>query len=110
LCLVSLIRGSVPIPAIFAAAAPPIAALAFAWSRYPSPYVRPLGRPRAGEITGLVIAAVLLVAIVWVTGRPLTDGQSAGILWGTAQSSNNIRPWINPWSVTGETATAPHQE
>jgi hypothetical protein len=104
--LVSLARGSVPIPAIFAAAATPIAALAFAWSRYPSPYVRPLEGPKAGEITGLAIAAVLLAAIVWVAGRPLTGGQSAGILWGTAQSSNNIRPWIKPWSVTGDTATA----
>jgi hypothetical protein len=108
--LVSLVRGSVPIPAIFAAAAPPIAALAFAWSRYPSPYVRQLEAPKARGIIGLALAAVILATIVWVAGRPLADDRVAGVLWGTSQSSNNIRPWIKPWSVAGETATAPRPE
>jgi len=104
--LVSLVRGDVLTPAIFAAAAPVIAALAFAWFRYPGPYVRPLELPSAGEIIGLALAAVILAAIVWVAGRPLADGKSAGVLWGTAQSSNNIRPWIEPWSIVGDTAPA----
>ena len=103
--LVSLVRGSVLMPAIIAAAVPLIAGLAFAWFRYPAPYVRPLELPKAGEIVGLALAAVILAASVWVAGRPLTDGQSAGILWGTAQSSNNVRGWIEPWSIRGRPTT-----
>jgi hypothetical protein len=107
---VSLVHGSLLMPAIFAAAAPVFAAFAFAWVRYPGAYVRPLELPNAGEIIALTVAAVALIAIVWVAGRPLADGQSAGILWGTAQSSNNVRPWIEPWSITGDTAMVPPQD
>ncbi|MCW8984569.1 MAG: hypothetical protein OQK55_04440 [Thermoanaerobaculales bacterium] len=108
--LVSLAHGRVPLAALLAGAAPLMAALAFAWFRYPGPYVRRLEMPHAGEITGLALAAVILIATVWVAGRPLSDGRSAGVLWGTAQSSNNIRPWIEPWSITGEDATVRPQE
>jgi hypothetical protein len=104
--LVSLIHGAVPRPVILAAAAPVFAALAFAWFRYPHAFVRPLELPKAGEITGLALAAVMLAAIVWATGRPLADGKTSGILWGTPQSSNNIREWIEPWSITGQSAAA----
>ncbi|MBD3855418.1 MAG: hypothetical protein IFK92_02615 [Acidobacteria bacterium] len=93
-------------PAIIAAAVPLIASLAFAWFRYPAPYVRPLELPQAGEIFALALAAVIFAASVWVAGRPLADGQSAGILWGTAQSSNNVRGWIEPWSIRGRPTTA----
>lgn len=103
--LVSLVRGSVLMPAIIAAAVPLIASLAFAWFRYPAPYVRPLELPQAGEIFALALAAVIFAASVWVAGRPLADGQSAGILWGTAQSSNNVRGWIEPWSIRGRPTT-----
>ena len=108
--LVSLAQGTIYPAAVLAGAAPLIAALAFAWFRYPSPYVRRLEMPHAGEIIGLVLAALILVATVWVAGRPLPDGRSAGILWGTAQSSNNIRPWIEPWSITSGRATEQSQE
>jgi hypothetical protein len=107
---VSLVHGSLLMPAILAAAAPVFAALAFAWVRYPGAYVRALDLPNAGEIVALAVAAVMLFAIVWVAGRPLADGRSAGILWGTAQASNNVRPWIEPWSLTGDTETVPPQE
>ncbi len=110
LTLISLVHGAVLVPAIIAAAAPVLAALTFAWWRYPNPYVRPLELPTAGQIIGLTLAAVILAAIVWVAGRPLADGHSAGALWGTAQSSNNIRPWIEPWSITGDAATNEPQE
>lgn len=108
--LVSLVHGSLLMPAVFAFAAPMVAALVFAWFRYPAPYVRPLERPSAGEITGLALAAVMVAAIVWGAGRPLAGGQSAGLLWGTTQSSNNVRPWIEPWSITGDTAKAKPQD
>jgi len=110
LALVSLVHGSVLMPAIIAAAAPVLAALAFSWLRYPDPYVRPLEMPKAGQIIGLALAAVIMAAIVWGAGRPLADGQSAGVLWGTAQSSNNVRPWIEPWSIAGDTTTLRPQE
>ena len=103
--LVSLVHGSVLMPAIIAAAVPLIAGFAFAWFRYPAPYVRPLELPKAGEIVGLALAAVIFAASVWVAGRPLADGQSAGILWGTAQSSNNVRVWIEPRSIRGRPTT-----
>jgi hypothetical protein len=108
--LVSLVHGSLLMPAILAAAAPLFAAFVFAWFRYPEPYVRPLERPKAGEIVGLAVAAVTLAALLWVSGRPLADGQSAGVLWGTAQSSNNVRPWVEPWSIKDNTASAQPRE
>jgi len=110
LALVCLVRGAIVLPAILGAAAPVVFVFAFAWFRYPGPYVRPLELPKAGEIIGLALAAVMLAAMVWVAGRPLANGQSAGVLWGTAQSSNNIRPWIEPWSITGDTAAAQPQD
>jgi hypothetical protein len=99
--LAVLVRGSIPWLATVAAAAPAGAAIVFAWFRYPTPYVRPLGRPRAAEITGLALAAAVLWAAVWLTGRPLSDDRSAGVVWGHAHSFNNIRPWVVPWSAVG---------
>ena len=110
LALLSLIHGSVLIPAIIAAGPPLFAGLAFAWFRYPGPYVRRLEKPRAGEITVLTLAAGILIATVWFAGRPLSNGRSAGVLWGTAQSSNNIRPWIEPWSITSDPAKIQSRE
>ena len=107
--LMSLVHGRVWIPAIIAGVVPVIAAMAFAWFRYPDPYVRPLELPQAGEIVGLVFSAVIMVVIVWAAGRPLANGQSAGVLWGTAQSSNNVRAWIDPWSVKGNSAVEPQK-
>ena len=100
--LVSLVHGSVLIPAVLAAAAPLFAALTFAWFRYPDPYVRPLERATVGEVVGLGLIAAILATVVWIAGRPLGDGQSAGVLWGTAQSSNNVRPWVEPWSIRNQ--------
>jgi hypothetical protein len=108
--LVFLARGAIALPALIAAAAPLAAVFVFAWFRYPKAYVRPLELPRAGEITGLVLIAVVAAGIVWVAGRPLADGKAAGVLWGTAQSSNNIRPWIEPRSIMDGTAAAQQQE
>jgi hypothetical protein len=108
--LVSLVHGSILMPAILAAGAPLFAALAFSWFRYPEPYMRPLERPKTGEVTGLALVAVMLAAVVWVAGRPLADGRSAGILWGTTQSFNNVRSWVEPKSITGGTAETQPQD
>jgi len=72
--------------------------------------MRPLERPKTGEVTGLALVAVMLAAVVWVAGRPLADGQSAGILWGTTQSFNNVRSWVEPKSITGGTAETQPQD
>jgi len=100
--LASLVRGSIPVFPMVAIALPLISAVVFAWLRYPSPYVHPLDLPRASGIVGLLAAAAFLSAGVWLAGRPLPGGDSAGILWGQPHSFNNIRPWVEPHSLTSE--------
>jgi hypothetical protein len=105
--LVSLVRGSLPLTATIAMAVPIAAALVFTWLRFPRPYAHRLELPRPSEIGGLAIAAALLGIIVWFAGRPLPDGRSAGVLWGQAQSFNNIRSWIDSQPVTGSEPDRP---
>jgi hypothetical protein len=97
--LVSLIRSAVPLEATLAIAMPVCAAILLAWLRYPAPYVRPLERPTVSSVAALVICAATIVAVVWITGRPLPGNASAGVLWGSPQAYNNIRPWIEPVSI-----------
>ena len=97
--LVSLIRSSVPREATVAIAVPVCAVILLAWLRYPAPYVRSLERPTVSRVVALVICAVVATVLVWITGRPLPDDASAGILWGQPQAYNNIRPWIDPFSI-----------
>jgi hypothetical protein len=107
LVVAMVVQGSMLWPATLAAAVPMVAALAFAWLRYPTPYVHRLEAPRAFELTALAIGAVILVLIVWFAGRPIGHGRSAGLLWGSAHSFNNIRTWIDPFSLTGDELRAP---
>ena len=97
--LASLIRSSVPLEATLAVSVPVCAAILLAWLRYPAPYVRPLERPGVSGVISLVICAAVAMILIWTTGRPLPDGASAGVLWGTPQAYNNIRPWIDPVSI-----------
>jgi len=97
--LVSLIRSSVPLEATLAITAPVCAAILLAWLRYPSAYVRPLERPTVSGVVSLVTCATVAAILGWTMGRPLPDGASAGVLWGTPQAYNNIRPWIDPVSI-----------
>ncbi len=97
--LASLIRSSVPLEATLAVSVPVCAAILLAWLRYPAPYVRPLERPRVSGVISLVICAAVTTILIWTTGRPLPDDASAGVLWGTPQAYNNIRPWIDPISI-----------
>jgi hypothetical protein len=92
----SLVRSSVPLEATLAIAAPVCAAIVLAWLRYPAPYVRPLERPTVSGVVALVICAAVAIILVWITGRPLPDDASAGVLWGQPQAYNNIRGWIDP--------------
>jgi hypothetical protein len=97
--LASLIRSSVPLEATIGIAVPVCAAILLALFRYPSPYVRPLERPTVSGVVSLVVCAAVAAILVWTMGRPLPDGTSTGVLWGTPQAYNNIRPWIDPVSI-----------
>jgi len=97
--LASLIRSSVPLEATLAIAVPACSAILLAWWRYPSPYVRPLEKATVSGVISLVICAAVMAILVWTAGRPLPDDTSAGVLWGTPQAYNNIRPWIEPSSI-----------
>jgi hypothetical protein len=105
--VVSLVRGSLPLTATIAMAVPIAAATVFTWLRFPRPYAHRLELPKPSEIGGLAIVAVLLGITVWLAGRPLPDGRSAGFLWGHAQSFNNIRPWIDSQPVIGSEPDRP---
>jgi len=98
--LVSLIRSSVPVEATVAIAVPVCAAIVLAWLRYPAPYVRRLERPTVSSVVALVICAAAAMILVWISGRPLPDDASTGILWGQPQAYNNIRPWIDPFLIS----------
>jgi hypothetical protein len=93
----SWIQGSVPTLPTIAITTPLMTALALAWFYYPSPHVHPLTGLKLTEILALVGAATVLVGAVWLAGRPLANGSSAGLLWAQPRSFNNIRPWIEPW-------------
>ena len=97
--LASLVRSSVPLEATLAIAAPACAAIVLAWLRYPAPYVRRLERPTVSGVVALVICAAAAMILVWISGRPLPDNASTGILWGQPQAYNNIRPWIDPFLI-----------
>ncbi len=97
--LTAFVRGSLPVAATLGVAAPLATSLTVAWLRFPSPYVRPLEHTSPSSVAGVLIAATIVAVFVWFAGRPLPEGRSAGILWETPQAFNNIRPWIDPWTV-----------
>jgi hypothetical protein len=100
--LTAFVRGSLPVAATLGVAAPLVISLTVAWLRFPAPYVRPLEPTTPSRVVGVLIAATLIAVFVWCAGRPLPGGRSAGVLWGTPQAFNNIRPWIDSWSVKPE--------
>jgi hypothetical protein len=96
--LTTVVRGSLPVAATLGASVPLVTSLTVAWMRYPAPYVRPLEPTTPFQFGGVLVAATLIAAFVWFGGRPLPEGRSSGILWGTPQALNNIRSWIEPWA------------
>lgn len=97
--LTTIVRGSLALAATVAAAAPLLISIIVSWLRYPAPHVHPLEPVTPSRFIGTLLAATLIAIFVWFAGRPLPEDRSAGILWGTPQSFNNVRPWIDPWSV-----------
>jgi len=94
--IVTLMCGALPFAPTLGAALVLVGALALAWFRYPSAYVRPLRQPTFAEASMLAITAVVLVVIVWLGGRPLPGQKAAALLWGQPQAYNNLRQWIEP--------------
>jgi hypothetical protein len=107
IALVSLLRGSLPSRAAVAVVVPIAAVLVFSWLRFPRPYAHHLEPPKPFEVGVLAVAVVILASIVWLAGRPLPDGRSAGVLWAEAHSFNNIRSWIEVQPASDERAVPP---
>ncbi len=89
-----LVAGSLPPAPVIGLAVPVAAALVFGWFRYPPPYPRPLCAPSHHAVVALLGGALFAAGAIWMGGRPLSDGHTAGVLWGNPGSFNNIRPWI----------------
>ncbi len=102
LALISIVSSAVPVYAAAAAALPLTGTIVFAWIRYPAPYVWPLELAKPSEIMIVVSAAVVLGGTLWFAGRPLEKDARAGVIWGHQQTFHNIRPWIQPWRLTGD--------
>ena len=94
--LASTIHGSLIVSGIVAAALVTTTSLVFAWFRYPAPFVHPLREPSPGDVVFVAAVAAVLAAFLWLGGRPLEGGRSAGLQWGNASALNNVRQWVDP--------------
>ena len=84
-------------PAAAAAVAlPAVVVLAVALRGLPSPFVGRGGPVSARALSACFTAAVILVSVIWLAGRPSPPSQRVGVLWGRPLAFNNIRPWIDP--------------
>lgn len=103
LAVACLLAPRLPAVALIGATGPAASALAVAWFGFPPAHPWPLEPPGAAPILRATCAAILGLAVVWMTGRPTADGGAAGIVWRTPSARNNIRPWIEPTAVAGAT-------
>lgn len=93
--MVTFLLGAPPAPPALAAGAAVMVALSTAWFGYPPAFVHRLRGVALGSWLRMAAAAAVVVAIVWLAGRPLSGGRHAGLLWARPAASNNIRPWID---------------
>lgn len=103
LALASVLAPRLPAVALIGASGPAVAALAIAWFGFPPAHPWPIEPPNSASILRATCAAILGLAVVWMTGRPTADGGVAGVVWRTPSARNNIRPWIEPTAVAGAT-------
>jgi len=96
---VALLRGAIPVMAILAITLPVATALLVAWRGYPPGFPHRLSELHLASFGRLAAALLIVVALVWLAGRPLAGGQRAGILWAQPALSNNVRPWIDPTPI-----------
>lgn len=101
LAVASVLAPRLPAVALIGASGPAASALAVAWLGFPPPHPWPLEPVSASSILRAACAAMVGLALVWATGRPLAHGGAGGIVWSTPTARNNIRPWIEPTPVAG---------
>lgn len=89
------VHGSLIVSGIVAAALVATTGFVFAWFRYPAPFVQPLRELSPRDVVVVAAVAAVLAVILWLGGRPLEGGRSAGLQWGNASAFNNVRPWID---------------
>ena len=92
-----LFEGVVPIEACIAAGIPLATALGVAWFGFPAPLTHPVTAVTPRALITLGVAAVLVWACGFATGRPLPDDRVAAVQWARDGSFNNIRDWMEPW-------------
>jgi hypothetical protein len=97
--VVAGVIGAPPVRATAGLGVPVAAAIVLAWLRFPGPHVRRLQPPTTRDVAALAVGVGLVVAVVWLAGRPLDGGSRAGLLWAKPTAFNNIRAWIEPLSV-----------
>jgi hypothetical protein len=104
LAVASVMAPRLPAVALIGASGPAAAALAVAWFGFPPAHPWLLEPPGAGSIFRAIAVAAVGLAVVWLTGRPVANGDAVGIVWRTPTARNNIRPWIEPTAVAGASA------
>lgn len=104
--VVALFHGAPLVMATLAISLPVATALLVAWKGYPPGFAHRLAELGMASFGRLAVALVIVIALVWMAGRPLTGGLRAGILWAHPGSYNNVRPWIDPipvlWGAHGD--------
>jgi len=104
----TLLEGVLPFevlwPPVLAAVLPSVAALTLAWLAFPRPWVHHLEPVTLRSGVLLMLFAAALVGLQLVIGGPSGEGTCRGVVWTHADSRNNLRPWITPFSILGATA------
>jgi hypothetical protein len=97
--LATMIRGAPAFAASIGLLAPVVTALAIAWYGYPYAFPHRLRELKTSDAVRTAVFATVVVATIWLTGRPLADGRASGLLWASPKSYNNIRQWVEPISL-----------
>jgi len=99
LYLVTRVGGLPPSRPLLGLAVAATAAVVVGCFHQPSPLPREMVGPSRGAVVALGVGALLSVGLLWVGGQPLAEGRARGLVWGTPESFNNIRPWIEVESL-----------
>lgn len=94
--ITSWIRGTIEAETWIVTAVPVLVILAVAWVGYPAALTHPVTSVSGRALAQLGVILVLAWAAFWFAGRPLPEDRAAAIQWGYDQSTNNIRPWMEP--------------
>jgi len=75
---------------------PVVAALLFAVRAYPRPFAFPMAPLSGGQFLAVFLALAAGGGLFFLTGAPVGNGMSRGLLWGRPDSRSNIRSWVRP--------------